>query len=120
MNAMVQAPAEPANADLERLLEITRQLRGGFERDEWAGAGDLEAERRAIIERVFDERPTAAELPRLTATLREVVRLNEELIGLAEHRRRALGREIDTATLGSRAGHAYRSHSPGSPRGPRL
>jgi len=120
MNAVVATAPVAAGDDLERLLEITRQLRAGFEHDEWAGAGDLEAERRAIIERVFDERPTAAELPRLTATLREVVRLNEELIGLAEHRRRALGREIDTARLGSRAGQAYRSHSPGSFRGPRL
>ena len=108
---------EPSrDADLERLLEITRQLRAGFERDEWTGAGDLEVERRSIIERVFDERPTAEELPRLTATLREVVRLNDELIGLAEHRRRALVREIDVTTLGQRAGHAYRTLS-GAPRG---
>ena len=118
MSAVLKDAVPDRSTDLERLLAITQALRAGFERDEWAGAGDLEAERRAIIERVFDESPTAAELPRLTATLREVVRLNEELIGLAEHRRRALGREIDTAALGTRAGLAYRSQS-GTPRGPR-
>ncbi len=119
MSAVLKDAATDRSADLDRLLAITQALRAGFERDEWAGAGDLEAERRAIIERVFDERPTVAELPRLTATLREVVRLNEELIGLAEHRRRALGRQIDTAALGNRAGQAYRMES-GTARGPRL
>ena len=118
MSAQLAQPGIDRDDDLRRLLEITQALRAGFERDEWNGAGDLEAERRAIIERVFDEVPTAAELPRLTATLREVVRLNEELIGLAEHRRRALGRELDLQALGSRAGRAYLDNT-GSSRGPR-
>ncbi len=116
MSAQLAESGAGRDLDLERLLAITKALRAGFERDEWTGAGDLEAERRAIIERVFDEVPTAAELPRLTATLREVVRLNEELIGLAEHRRRALGRELDLKALGGRAGRAYLDNS-GPPRG---
>ena len=116
MSAQLAESGTDRADDLERLLAITQALRAGFERDEWTGAGDLEAERRAIIERVFDEVPTAVELPRLTATLREVVRLNEELIGLAEHRRRALGRELDLKALGNRAGRAYLDNS-GSSRG---
>lgn len=107
MNAPAQAGTERA-ADLERLLAITQQLRQDFERGDWARAAELESERRTLIERVFDERPTAAELPRVTATLREVVRLNDELIGLAEHRRRALGRQLDTVAIGNRAATAYR------------
>lgn len=116
MNAGLASSVPTRDGDLDRLLAITQQLRAGFERDEWAGAGDLEAERRAIIERVFDEVPTAEELPRLTATLREVVRLNEELIGLAEHRRRALGRELDLRALGTSARRAYLDHSGPGPR----
>ncbi len=118
MSAAAQAGTERA-ADLERLLAITQQLRSDFEREDWARAAELEAERRALIERVFDERPTAAELPRVTAALREVVRLNDELIGLAEHRRRSLGRRLDTVALGTRAANVYRSV--GAPRrGPHL
>ncbi|GEM_PF-3719254 len=94
-------------ADFARLVEITRTLKREFESAQWSGFADLESERRAIMERVFDEAPTAAELPQLTAALREVVRLNDELIGLAEHRRRALGRELDLTMRGQRVGAAY-------------
>jgi translation initiation factor 2B subunit (eIF-2B alpha/beta/delta family) len=96
-------------ADFARLIEVTRTLKRDFESAQWSGFAELEVERRAILERVFDEAPTAAELPALTAALREVVRLNDELIGLAEHRRRALGRELDLTVRGQRAGHLYRS-----------
>jgi hypothetical protein len=96
-----------AEADYARLLEITRELRGDFERGEWGRAAVLEAERRGIIERVFDQVPTDAELPMVTAALREIVRLNNELVGLAEHRRRAVQRDLDTVSTGKRAGRAY-------------
>jgi translation initiation factor 2B subunit (eIF-2B alpha/beta/delta family) len=109
MSAVLKDSGRDRSAEFARLLEVTQLLRTGFERGEWGGAADLEAERRGLIERVFDRAPTAAELPQLTATLREVVRLNDELIGLAEHRRRALGRELDTVVAGKRAGKMYRS-----------
>jgi translation initiation factor 2B subunit (eIF-2B alpha/beta/delta family) len=118
VTAAAQAGTDRA-ADLARLLAITQQLRRDFEREDWARAAELEAERRGLIERVFDDRPTAAELPGLTATLREVVRLNDELIGLAEHRRRTIGRRLDTVAIGTRAKSAYGTvGTPG--RGPHL
>lgn len=94
-------------AEFARLLELTRRMRERIEAGEWGEAADLEAERRALVEHVFDVAPTAAELPELTATLREVVRLNDELIGHAEHKRRALEREADTVSLGRTAVSAY-------------
>lgn len=103
--AVTVAPARAA--DFARLLELTRAMRDRIEAGEWGAAADLEAERRALVERVFDATPTAAELPTLTATLREVVRLNDELIGHAEHKRRALEREADTVALGRSAVRAY-------------
>ena len=111
MSAVLNGVDPDRAQDFARLLEITQLLRQEFESDQWSGAAELEAKRRAILERVFDEHPTAAELPSLTAALREVVRLNHELIGLAEHRRRALGRALDTNALGARAGRIYRSAS---------
>lgn len=106
MNAQV-APGIERAADIAQLLELTRRMRDRVEAGEWGEAADLEAERRAVVERVFDVAPSAAELPVLTATLREVVRLNDELIGHAEHKRRALEREADTVALGRTAVHAY-------------
>jgi len=114
----VEIRAERA-ADFARLVEVTRDLKREFESAQWNGVAELEAERRAIMERVFDETPTAAELPALTAALREVVRLNDELIGLAEHRRRALGRELDMTVRGLRVGEVYRRHeATGHPQQP--
>jgi hypothetical protein len=101
-----------------RLLELTEALKGHLERGEWGAAAELELERRALVERVFDVAPDAAELPVLTATLREVVRINDELIGLAEHRRRAVARELDLLSVGREASRAYDGvrRSQGGPR----
>jgi hypothetical protein len=47
-----------------------------------------------------------------------VVRINDELIGLAEHRRRALARDLDMLNVGREASRAYAgaSHPPGGTR----
>jgi translation initiation factor 2B subunit (eIF-2B alpha/beta/delta family) len=91
----------------ERLLVLTRSIRDGLESGDWGAAAELEAERRGLVEVIFDGPPPAAELSAITATLREVVRVNDELVGLAEHRRRALEREADTAAVGRAAVRAY-------------
>jgi hypothetical protein len=103
------APARAA--DFARLVALTESLRAHVERGDWGGAAELEAERRLVVERVFDDTPTAAELPTLTATLREVVRLNDELIGLAEHRRRGIARELDLVAVGRAANRAYTNNA---------
>lgn len=91
----------------EQLLALTRRIRDGLEHGDWAAAADLEAERRGLVERIFDGPPPARELAAITATLREVVRVNDELVGLAEHRRRALERDADVVALGRAAVRAY-------------
>jgi Flagellar protein FliT len=94
-------------AEFGELLRLTEALRTQLESGEWGRAADLELERRRIVNQVFDVAPSASELPVLTATLREVVRINDELIGLAEHRRRALARELELFALGREANRAY-------------
>lgn len=103
------APAMTASriGEFGLLLKLTEALKGHLERGEWGAAAELELERRTLVERVFDVAPAAAELPVLTATLREVVRINDELIGLAEHRRRAVARELDLLAVGRDASRAY-------------
>jgi len=93
--------------DFGRLLQLTERLKGHLERAEWGAAAELELERRSLVEHVFDVAPAATELPVLTATLREVVRINDELIGLAEHRRRAIARDLDMLAVGRDASRAY-------------
>lgn len=94
-------------AACHRLLELTTRIRDGLESGDWGGAADLEAERRSLMELIFDGPPPASELDAMTATLREVVKINDELIGLAEHQRRTLERDADTVALGRTAVRAY-------------
>ena len=90
MSAALSMPATERSADFGLLVSLSEALRGHCERGEWGTAAEVELERRAVIERVFEVRPAASELPELVNVLREVVRINDELLGLAEHRRRAL------------------------------
>jgi hypothetical protein len=110
VNAAGPSPAPQAGERVracERLLALSRRIRDDLERDDWGAAAALEAERRGLVELIFDGAPPAADLPALTATLREVVRVNDELVGLAEHRRRALERDADLVALGRTAVRAY-------------
>ena len=107
MSAVLNHEDPGRAADFARLVELTRELKANFERSEWERSADVETERRALIERIFDQRPSVQELPLLTKALREVVRLNDELVGLAEHRRRALARDIDMVTVARSASRAY-------------
>ena len=91
----------------ERLLALTRRLRDALGSGDWEAAAAFEAERRGLVESIFDGAAPAAELPAIAATLREVVRVNDELVGLAEHRRRALERDADAVALGRTAVRAY-------------
>jgi hypothetical protein len=94
-------------AEFGQLLRLTETLKAHLERGEWGAAAAIELERRGLVERVFEVPPGAKELPVLTATLREVVRINDELIGLAEHQRRAIARELDMLAVGREASRAY-------------
>ena len=107
MSAAASAMSAGRVADLGHLLSLTEALKAHLERGDWGRAAELELERRQVVERVFEAAPAAAELPVLTATLREVVRINDELIGLAEHRRRAVARELDLLAVGREASRAY-------------
>lgn len=97
----------PREQACRQLLDLTVRIRDGLQAGDWAAAADFEAERRGLLECIFDGPPSATELAPMTETLREVVRLNDELIGLAEHRRRALERDVDTVALGRAAVRAY-------------
>ncbi|MBS0373526.1 MAG: flagellar protein FliT [Proteobacteria bacterium] len=117
MSALASEVAAPPEAHAE-LLRLTGELKVALERGDWGAAAELELARRGVVEEIFDRRPADAALPALTAALREVVRINDELIGLAEHRRRALAREIDLLSVGREARRRY-AGATRAPRGAR-
>lgn len=86
---------------------ITRALRESVEAGDWGVAATLESERRALLECFFATRPPADQLARVLGMLRELIASNDALIGLAEHRQRAVAREADMVSTGRRAVRAY-------------
>lgn len=109
MNAT--ATQAPPASDLELALAVSGRLRECVEAADWQAAAALEAERRGLLERYFSAPPPAAELGRAVALLRQLIRLNDELVGMAEHVQRGLAREADTVATGRRATRAYAAHT---------
>ena len=92
---------------LAALRALTLTIREHLLAREWAQAAELDLTRRAGIAELFDDRPSAEDLPVLVTGLRELVALNDELLGLMAHQRRALDRHADLLVAGRRMGDAY-------------
>ncbi len=92
---------------IAHLRELTLAIREHLQAQEWARAAELDLTRRAGLAELFDDRPSAEDLPVLVTGLRELVALNDELLGLMAHQRRALDRHADLLVAGRRMGDAY-------------
>ncbi len=92
---------------LARALEETRAVEALIERGEWQQALERDALRQRLMAAAFGQDGSRALDPELRTLADELLRLNNRLIGLAEHRRRGVERESDTLQLGRRAVAAY-------------
>lgn len=92
---------------LTRALEETRAVEALIERGEWQQALERDALRQRLMAAAFGQDGRCALDPELRTLADELLRLNNRLIGLAEHRRRGVERESDTLQLGRRAVAAY-------------
>ena len=110
---MAAAPdAVSTAALLARALEETRAVESLIEQGEWQLALERDAVRQRFMLAAFGQDPSRKQGPGLRALTDELLRLNNRLIGLAEHRRRGVERESDVLQLGRRAAAAY--HQAGS------
>ena len=106
MSAALSRQDTPADR-FAALRALTDDSRERMRARDWATAAELDVQRRAGIAALFEERPTEAELPGLVEGLRDLVRLNDELLGLMAHQRRILDRQADTLNTARRMGTAY-------------
>ena len=92
---------------LERVLEETRTVERLIEQGDWQQALERDAIRQRLLAEAFalDGSRSVDEKTRVIAG--ELLKLNDRLVGLAEHRRRGVERENDTLQLGRRALAAY-------------
>ncbi len=89
------------------LKVLTERIRERMLARDWSTAAELDVERRSRMSELFERRPTAEELPGFVAGLRELVQMNDELLGLMAHQRRTLDRQADTMSVARRMGQAY-------------
>jgi hypothetical protein len=94
--------------DLARALALSHELLAVAERGDVTALANLDAERLRLLHsmRVKFTNMDAGE----RLMLRKINELNDEAIGLLEHRRRRTEREMDMASAGRRAVAAYGSH----------
>jgi len=93
------------HAVLERALEISLELLGIAEHGDVQRTVHLDVERRRLLDSLRI-RPTALDTD-ARLLLQKIAHLNDQAIGLLEHRRRRTEREIDMAGVGRRAVAAY-------------
>ncbi len=96
--------------EVAHLLELTEQVLAAMRRGDWERAADLDGIRRPLVRRFFEPRPPPEVLAHTAETLRRVLALNEQLVGLAEHERRQLGLEAVKLRRSQAAAESYASH----------
>lgn len=96
-------------ADLARALALSHDLLAIAQEGDAGAVADLDAERLPLLHSM------AAKCTIMDADeclmLRKIIELNDQAIGLFEHRRRRIEREMDMASAGRRALVAYGSHA---------
>ena len=97
------------NVNLARALALSRDLLAVAEQGDVRAVADLDAERLRLLHSIRVKSTNMDANQRLM--LQKINELNDEAIGLLEHRRRRTEREMDMATAGRRAVAAYGSHA---------
>jgi hypothetical protein len=94
-----------AHPDLLAAVALSRDVVAVADRGDLKVLAQLDAKRLQLLKSF---RSGARHLASVDRTLlMEITRLNEQALGLMEHRRRIKGRELDLAAVGRRAVAAY-------------
>lgn len=96
-----------ASDALRRALQLSRELKAVADQGDAQAAMRLDAERLELLK--FARQGASAPDADERLMLQEIAQLNDESLGLLEHRRRSKGRQLDTVAVGRRALIAYSS-----------
>jgi hypothetical protein len=89
---------------LEAVLDLTDRVQAAIDAGDWAAANELETLRRAQLEKLILAGDGAVPL---TGALDAIQQRTYKLIGLVEHHRRRVLREVTTVTTGHAAAARY-------------
>ena len=104
------AAGNHAASPLDTMLALSRRMLECAEQGAWALLAELEAQRRSLIETLFND-PAAAHRPNVAAVVRELLALDDRTVALAASRRQELADVLRGIHLGKHALRAYREYS---------
>jgi hypothetical protein len=96
---------------LTGIIEISQRMLVLARQNQWGSVAELESERKLLVEACFKQPTPEQDSPQVAAAIREVLRINQELVELGGRWRQFLGTEIHTHNQGRAAAAAYRSHA---------
>jgi hypothetical protein len=92
------------NSRLQAVLALTDRVQAAIDAGDWQLAHDVETERRAELEALVAEQAKSRELSR---ELTGLAHRNHRMVGVLQHRRRAILRDAETVRTGHAAVAAY-------------
>lgn len=113
MKAASSAPASSAPpAPLSLIIELSRAMLEAARQSDWVAVAEYEQKRRAMITRAFSAAAGAVAVGGLAAEIEQVLRLDRELMALAEGARNDCAAQLRTLRNGKKALRAYGSSDP--------
>jgi hypothetical protein len=97
----------PATSDLARIIELTDRVHAAIAAGDWAGARDLDIERRMRLEQLLAMQTRRDDTGELARVLSDLSSLTNRMIGEVEHHRRRVLREASTIKNGYAAVDSY-------------
>ena len=92
---------------LATILELTDRVQTALDAGDWQRASELDAERRAQLERLVAEHGTGEPKSELRNALEQLLERNQRMIGEVHHHRRRVFRDAETVKTGRSAVNAY-------------
>jgi hypothetical protein len=92
---------------LEKILLLSKDMLAKAGDHEWELVAEIEARRRELVMRCFQQPAQQQDTGEVTAAIKEILRLNQEITDLGKCYQDQLGTEIHTNKVGRTASAAY-------------
>lgn len=96
---------------LKDIIVMSKQMLTLAKNREWEQVTELEEKRRVLVLQCFQQPTSEQDSPEVAASIREVLRLNQEVTELGKQSREELGGELRTNITGRTAQAAYQAYS---------
>jgi hypothetical protein len=98
------------NRQLQQIIDLSRQMLDKAQAMEWDKVAELEGRRKQLVVSCFRNPTSDQDAPEVAASIREILRLNDQVAGMGRDCRERLGGEIHTHKVGRTASAAYLNH----------